>query len=276
MLYNFHTHSCFDDGEDHPENYVKQAIDKGVAALGFSAHAPIEGDDNQWCLNQKDLPDYCNKIRSLKEKYKNEIDIFLGLEMDYIPGISKDFAAIRKKYGLEYIIGSVHLVKNNENGRLWFIDGPEEGYKKGIDKIFEGNVKKAVEAFFLQSSEMINRQKPDIIGHLDKIKMHNKGRYFNEDEKWYHDNVDMLLEAIEKNKTIVEVNTRGKYTEKTDSFFPSVDILKKCLLRKIPVMINTDAHEPRQVDRLFDEAKDLLRDIGFKETQTPFFRSKIN
>ncbi len=275
MRYNFHTHSCFDDGKDVLENYVKAASDKGLKALGFSAHAPLN-EANEWCLAKNKLASYCRKVKILKDKYREKIDIYLGLEMDYIPRTSEDFVKIFNNCALEYNIGSIHLVKNKETGELWFIDGPEENYVNGIEKIFDGNVKSAVKAFYDQSCEMVIKEKPDIIGHIDKVKMHNRGRFFSEHEKWYQDLINRLLKVIADNQTIIEVNTRGKYTGKSDGFFPSTAILEKCYINNIPVMISTDAHEPSQVIKLFDEAISLLHDIGFRETQTPFFKARID
>lgn len=275
MRYNFHTHSCLDDGKDQLENYVINSITQRLSALGFSAHAPINVY-NEWCLPEEKLQYYCNQVKMLKEKYAGKIDIYLGLEMDYIPGISKGFDSVIKKQGLEYTIGSIHLVKNPESNNLWFIDGPIEGYKKGLKSIFNNNAKNAVEAFYQQSIDMVVKEKPNIIGHLDKVKMHNNEQYFSEQEDWYKNAVGRLLKAIAKNNTIVEINTRGKYNGRTDSFFPSTNIIEKCYTYKIPVMVNTDAHDPSEVNKLFDEAIKLLKDIGYRETQTPFFKAKMS
>ena len=123
---------------------------------------------------------------------------------------------------------------------------------------------------------MVETQKPDIIGHLDKVNMHNKGELFDIDSAWYRKFIDQLLDAISGSGTIVEVNTRGVYTGKTEDFFPNTDILRRCLDRNIPVMVNTDAHHPTQVDRLFENATEMLRGIGFKKITTPFFELDIS
>ena len=49
---------------------------------------------------------------------------------------------------------------------------------------FQGNVKKAVRQFFDQTNAMIETQQFEIIGHFDKIKMHNRNRFFSDDDKW--------------------------------------------------------------------------------------------
>jgi histidinol-phosphatase (PHP family) len=122
---------------------------------------------------------------------------------------------------------------------------------------------------------MIQTQKPDIIGHIDKVKMHNKQRWFSTSEKWYIDLVEETLEAAAQHNCIVEVNTRGLYTGKTDEYFPSADIIQKCFDRGISMMVNSDAHHPNQLDKHFLEAHELLREIGFKSLRTPFFEYEI-
>ncbi|HIZ55853.1 MAG TPA: hypothetical protein H9671_06570, partial [Firmicutes bacterium] len=40
FLSNLHTHSCFSDGRDTPEEIVREALRKGFISLGFSDHSP--------------------------------------------------------------------------------------------------------------------------------------------------------------------------------------------------------------------------------------------
>jgi len=272
QLYNFHTHSCYDDGKESPENYLKAAQELGFSALGFSAHAPIPNPP-PWCLKQENLHQYTEEINRLKKIADPELKIYHGLEIDYIPDVTVDFSYWMQKMNLDYCIGSVHLVKGNQG--IWFIDGPAEGYFEGVRNIFGGDYRKAVTAFFHQSIAMVNTQNPDIIGHLDKVKMHNKELHFSQNEPWYVEAAEKLIKAIKENKTIVELNTRGLYTGKCEEYFPSSFLLEQCLHYHIPVMVSTDAHQPNQLNSYFDEACKLLKDIGFKKIQTPFFESEL-
>jgi len=275
--YNFHTHSHFDDGKEPLEDYVQAAIEAGMQAYGFSGHSPLPFD-NHWSLPKDALPEYLAEAKRLREKYKHLIHIYVGLEIDYVPGYSENFRQLMDECGLDYSIGSVHLVMkpgSKDPSDTWFIDGPREGYIQGINTIYGGDAKRAVQAYYAQQAEMVETQRPAIIGHLDKVNMHNKGELFDAASGWYRQSVDHLLDAISGSGTIVELNTRGVYSGKTDDFFPNNEILKKCLDRDIPVMVNTDAHHPTQVDRLFDEGTKLLKDIGFKKIVTPFFELDI-
>ena len=277
MKYNFHTHSHHDDGKEPLEFFVKEAIEKGLEAIGFSGHSPLPFY-NEWSLPKEVYPDYLAEVRRLKEQYKEQIDIYMGLEIDYVPGYSDNFRNFVDGSGLDYCIGSVHLVMkpgSEDCSDIWFIDGPREGYLKGIERIFNGDARAAADAYFEQSREMVATQRPNIIGHLDKVNMHNKGDLFDTSEEWYQDAVHRLLEAVAAAGTIVELNTRGVYSGKTDSYFPTTPILQKCREFDIPVMVNTDAHHPSQVDKLFAEGVKLLKDIGYEKMTTPFFEVRL-
>ena len=55
---------------------------------------------------------------------------------------------------------------------------------------------------------MITKVKPNIVGHFDKVKMHNKDRYFKEDETWYRDLVIQTIDLMKEEDLICEVNAR--------------------------------------------------------------------
>jgi histidinol-phosphatase (PHP family) len=263
-MFCYHTHSNYCDGSDEPEKYIEAALKAGFHSLGFSSHAPVPFDNGFAIKDKQSLMNYCNEIRELQDKYKDRINIFLALEIDYIPGLMDDFLELRNSCNLDYIIGSVHLVSDDTPSKLWFIDGPiREKYIKGLKELFSGDIKKAVTSFYHQTNQMIETQKPDIIGHMDKIKMHNKGMFFREDEKWYTDLVDETLDVIREHETVVEVNTRGIYKGRSDSLYPGVDVLKKILRRGIPITLSADAHKPEEIDGYYPEAISLLSNLGF-------------
>ncbi len=216
-------------------------------------------------MAQVDIDRYCSEILLLREKYKEHIEIFLSLEIDYVPEMSEDFVFLKNKYHLHYTLGAVHLVKNpNNNTGFWFIDGPVSNYDTGLIKIFNNDIHLAVETFFKQLNEMVITQKPDIIAHFDKIKMNNRQRYFKENEKWYLDLLQKTIEIIAKSDCIVEVNTRGIYTGKCESLYPGEAVLKQFFEMNIPVTISSDAHKPADINSYFSETKKILKDIGYQ------------
>jgi histidinol-phosphatase (PHP family) len=112
---------------------------------------------------------------------------------------------------------------------------------------------------------MLDEDKPDIIGHLDKIKMFNKkGRFFDESEKWYTEQVDMTIDTLKKNSTIVEVNTRGFYRYQQTELYPGDQIIEKLNKAKVPIMINSDSHKPEEIIMGMPYAAEKLMSLGVK------------
>lgn len=265
--FNFHTHSNYCDGSDNPRLYVEKAIELDFSAIGFSGHSPLPFD-NAWSIRPGKISEYCEEINGLKLQFQDKIDIFLGLEIDYIPEITTRFDVFKQQQQLDYHIGSVHLVKNLESKLLWFIDGPEEGYIQGLEKIFQNNPQKAVETYYLQIKEMVIKEKPDVIGHFDKVKMHNKDRFFSEKETWYQKQISETLKVISKSESIMEINTRGIYKKKTKALFPDVAILEQCYMMNIPITLSSDSHKPEELNYYFNETIDIIKSIGFKHLYT--------
>ncbi len=265
MKFNYHTHTCFCDGSSNPEEYVLAAIDKGFSHLGFSGHAPVSFA-NTFAIKDEELGPYCRMARELQAKYAPLIHIYLGLEFDYIPTVSKDFSHYTQLYRLDYTIGAVHLVKIQGNDFLWFIDGAKiEEYDKGLQELFDGNIRQAVTAFYHQTNEMILSQEFDVVGHFDKIKMNNKNRYFSESESWYQHLIMETLDVIRQSGRICEINTRGLYKNRHPDYYPSHGLWRQMKQMSIPVTISSDAHHPSELDLFTNEALVLLKQAGYKE-----------
>ncbi len=267
QYFNFHTHTTYCDGSETPNLYIEKAIELGFSAIGFSGHAPVPFI-NEWSIKPEKLNDYCEEIKKWKGVYNSKIPVYLGLEIDFIPEITTKFEVFKQEQQLDYHIGSVHLVKHPESKKLWFIDGPEQGYINGLENIFNNNPQKAVEAYYNQISEMVARERPDIIGHFDKVKMHNKNHFFSEEESWYKKIVKDTLKIISNTDCIMEVNTRGIYKKKTNKLFPDISILEQCYMLKIPITLSSDSHKPSELMNYFDETIDILKSVGFKYLHT--------
>ena len=265
FLANYHTHSHYCDGKEAPEEYIKKAIEFGFSALGFSSHAPIHFE-NDYSISIERLKDYCLEIEELKKKYSEHLAVFLALEADYIPKKTYEFDFFRKEYQLDYIIGSIHLVAHPNTGDLWFVDGGKsELWDHGFREVFEEDIVKGVKSFFHQTNEMIESQKPEILGHFDKIKMHNKNRFFSPDDSWYKKLIIESLHLFREKNTILEINTRGLYKGRYDELFPSISILQQAQTLGIPLMLNTDAHHPAELNGHYNETIQELKKAGIKE-----------
>ncbi len=263
-LTNYHTHSHFCDGAAAPEEYVKAALDEGFEAIGFSSHAPLPFE-NLWSIQPGKLTEYISEIQQIKLSYQGKIKVWLGLEVDHVPGMTSDFSNLYKNYPLDYLIGAVHLVTSEASKELWFIDGPFAHYDEGLKDIFNMDIKRGVDCYFQQLWNMIRHQTFDVLAHADKIKMNNRDRYFSTDDAWYKEYISKTVEIIAERACIVEINTRGIYKKRSAEFYPSVSMLEALFMKKVPVTISTDAHLPSEISLQWKEAQQCLYDIGYRE-----------
>jgi histidinol-phosphatase (PHP family) len=259
MWSNFHTHSKYCDGQGELADHLQAAREKNLGTLGFSSHAPVPFDC-KWCMKEEKFATYLSDIKALASN-EREIEIYSGLEIDFIPGIVSP-AQFRNR--LNYTIGSIHFIDSFE-GKPWEIDGAHEVFKEGLRKIFKGNIQSAVTRYYELTRQMVAESQPDILGHLDKIKIQNRpDTPIEEGDSWYKQEILKTLSVIKTSDVIVEVNTRGIYQKKTSFTYPSPWILEKMFESKIPITLSSDAHRPDDLVREFTSTAELLNDIGFK------------
>jgi histidinol-phosphatase (PHP family) len=260
---NYHTHCYLCDGAGEPEAYVQVAVEQGMKALGFSSHASVPFE-NSWTLSEQNWVTYQQCITQLQRTYADQLPIFFGLEIDYIPGVISPRDAHFAH--LDYCIGAIHFVDQDAQGRPWTIDGPLESFEQGMQQVYQGDVRPVVERFYALVREMVQIACPDVIAHFDLIKKNNTGgRYFAETEPWYQAAAFETLETIAQADTILEVNTGGITRKRTDALYPSTWLLERCFELGIPLTLSADAHEPQHVSAGFAEAAQVLQAVGYRE-----------
>ena len=261
----YHNHSHFCDGTAAPELYIEEAIKLGLTAYGYSSHAPVPFPSD-WNMPDNRLTEYLAGIQAIKEKYRSDIQVYTGMEIDFIPGIAGRNRHLMKDTPLDYFIGSIHYLGKMADGTYWNIDTSQELFDAGLKELFDNNIRKAVTRFWENTRQMLDEDKPDIIGHIDKIKMFNKkGVYFSEGESWYREQVDHTLQLIKKLNCIVEINTRGYYRYGQPDLYPGETIIRRMAEMDIPVLISTDAHKPEEIIKGISFTVPLLQKCGIKK-----------
>ena len=83
QLSNYHSHCTFCDGRSTPEDFIKFAVAHGFRAYGFSSHSPLPFE-TFWNMSKDDMPEYLTEIERLKKKYSDRLEIYVGLEIDFL------------------------------------------------------------------------------------------------------------------------------------------------------------------------------------------------
>ena len=121
MDYNYHTHTVYcGHATGSMEDYVTRAIEGGIRYMGFAEHAPLpypDGHETWFRLAMTDVPDYFQEVNRLREKYRGEIELSVGFEMEYYPEYFEPMLELTKKSGAEYLIlGQHYMTPEHPNG----------------------------------------------------------------------------------------------------------------------------------------------------------------
>lgn len=262
---DFHTHSRFCDGTAEPAVMLQTAVEKNLRAYGFSSHAPVPFETT-WTMRPERLHEYVRTIQELKASAP--IPVYLGLEIDFIPGVTGPDAPMFADLPLDYQLASVHFLgEDTTRGSYWWtVDDSDAVFARGLHEIFNDDIRDLVERYYARIRELVCNESFDVLGHLDLIKKNNAdSKYFSEDAPWYRDAVEETLEAIAASGRIMEVNTGGIARNKINALYPSDWILKRAATLNIPVVLNSDCHKPDQIAALFSESAAKLLTFGFRE-----------
>jgi histidinol-phosphatase (PHP family) len=252
MVADLHNHTPLcKHAKGKPREYVEKAIENGCKYFGFSDHAPMDFD-REYRMSFDDMRSYEEDVKRLKEHYKNDIEILLGYEVDFIEKFLDERVL---KADVDYLIGSVHFLDG------WGFDNPEfmdEYKKRDIDKIYQD--------YFEAIRLMAKSSKFQIVGHLDLIKVFG-----------YRPKKDVRLiakdaiKAIKEADMTVEISSAG-VRKPVKEIYPSRELLKEISQNDIPITFASDAHHPKQVGFKSDEIVELAREFGYNKCA--IFRQK--
>ena len=115
MNYNYHSHtSRCGHASGTAEEYILRAIETGIKYMGFSDHAPYicpNGKESNYRVPMEQTAEYFAELRSLREKYKDQIDLKIGFELEYYPGEFERILPGLIEMGTEYLILGEHFME---------------------------------------------------------------------------------------------------------------------------------------------------------------------
>lgn len=246
--YHLHTPLC-GHAVGEPLEYAEAAVEAGLEEIGFSDHAPfVHYEDPGITMNIKQLPEYYRLMEDVRKKYSNCLRVKIGIEADFVPGYEDKTQAILDDYPYDYVIGSVHFIKD------WGFDNPEE-FERWSDK----DVDQVYHDYFTLLRQSAQSGMYDIMGHVDLVK------------KFGHRSISDISDEVRKTAQVfkecgvaIEINTSG-LRKPVKEIYPSLDNLKIYADVGVSLIFGSDSHDPKDVGRDFEEAMSLAREAGFSE-----------
>mgnify|MGYP003444787018 FL=1 len=259
-LTNYHSHCSFCDGRAPLEEFVKEAIRQGFYSYGVSSHAPLPFP-TQWTMEWGQMEAYLDEFKNLRQKYADEIELYVGLEIDYLNEESNPSVARFTELPLDYRIGSVHLLYDAA-GEVVDIDCSPAVFKERVDRHFNGDVLRVVRMYFDRLFRMVELGGFDVLGHADK--MHYNASCYHPgllDEPWYEALMKDYFSLVASRGYLVEINTKAY--DSLGTFYPNSRYWELMKEYQIKVLVNSDAHYPERINAGRMEALRLLQAKGF-------------
>ncbi len=246
--YHMHTPLC-GHAVGLPSEYVEQAIKKGLKEIGFTDHAPLVSHaDPKITMSFEQLPFYHAMIEDVKKRYAKKIKVLVGIEADFLAGYEEKTKAILNSYPYDYVIGSVHFMGK------WGFDDPAE--RKAWS---EKDVNRVYRDYHELLRQAAQSKLFDYMAHVDLVKKF--GHRPNADMTG---EVEKTAKVFKETGMVVEINTSG-LRKPVKEIYPSLDYLRIYCRAGVPLTFGSDAHDPKDVGKDFDEGLVLAKAAGYKE-----------
>ncbi|MCR5032475.1 MAG: histidinol-phosphatase [Lachnospiraceae bacterium] len=192
MYANYHTHTyrC-NHASGSEKEYVERAIEKGLKILGFSDHTPYPFPREYYSrmrMRVEELPDYVRTIEDLRDAYKSDIEIHIGLEVEYYPRHFDDLLRLVEEYPIEYFLLAQHHIHNEYDGNN-YCGMPTESVE-----MLHQYVEQTITA--METGKFLYLAHPDLIN-------------FHGDKEIYAEEMRRLCQAAKQHDLPLELNFLG-------------------------------------------------------------------
>lgn len=254
LLYESHSHTPLcKHASGTPSDYAAVAEARGLKGIIITCHAPLPdnlGIEHRMAPEQYD--EYIDLVAAAREEFAGRVDVRLGLESDFFPGIERWADQLHARVPLHHVLGSVHMQVTH--------------YK---ERYFTGDYFAYQQTYFEHLAQSAETGLFDTLAHPDLVKNESPA-------DWDYARIEpFILRALDRiaaTGVAMELNTSG-LNKSLPEMNPGPRILTAMRERGIPVVIGADAHRPARVGDRYEQALRMLDELGF-ETVSFFLERK--
>ena len=245
VLYESHSHTPLcKHAVGMPAEYAAVAESRGLKGIIITCHGPLPdglGIDHRMAPEEFDR--YIELVAATREEFAGRVDVRLGLESDYFPGIETWAEKLHARAPLHHVLGSVHM---------------QVGHYRA--KYFKGDPFAYQQLYFQHLAESAETRLFDTLAHPDLVKNDSPRDWeFSRIES----DIARALDRIARTGVAMELNTSG-LLKSVPEMNPGPRMLELIRERGIPVVLGADAHRPSRVADRYEEALQMLADLGFR------------
>lgn len=258
-----HTHTTFSpDGYNTLEEMCNRAVELGLTYYAVTDHYEsnftqyrLSSDDKEyWGFNFYEKSAQCyEQMCEMQAALRGEINFIKGLELGQAHQNIENTGYVLENKEYDFILGSVHNIRDFEDFYFLDYDNQEEGY---IDSLLN--------KYFDEEKEMIALGNFDSISHLTYPLRYIEGVHKHKVSLESHmkDIEEIFSIVIDLGKAI-EINTSGLRQELKDTM-PGLELIRK--YRQMGgkyITIGSDAHKKEDLCKGIEEGMDILKAAGF-------------
>jgi histidinol-phosphatase (PHP family) len=235
------------------EEYVAMAVQRGLARIVFLEHLETEILYQPRCwLEDVDFADYFEQGTALKQRFQGVIDVQLGAETGFNPAAVGHIRERLARFPYDRIGLSCHFFRH-EATHLNLLSRR----RQSLDQVAAIGADQVVTAYFDSLTKAVKVLDCDVLCHLDAVLRHFPGIEFN---KAHHRQILTLLDGMQEKGVALEINTSG--FDYRGFPFPAPWIITEALRRGIPLLAGSDAHQPQEVGRYFQQLPEYLEKLN--------------
>jgi len=227
---------------------AERAVALGLAELGFADHNPMPEPFDDWRMLREELPRYFEEVGLVRSRFP-KLPVRLGLEMDYLDGSEAWWEELRGLAEWDFWIGSVHYLPGGME-----VDNP-----KYLSRYRESDPEEIWSLYWKQYEACIRSGWFDFVAHPDLPKKF--GFVPAGDLRRFY---EPAIQALVDTGIAFEVNTAGLRKD-CKALYPAREFLELAREAGVPVLINSDAHDPAELGAGYAEALAMLRETGYRE-----------
>ncbi len=254
----------FGDGEDTLAEVVAEYARQDFAWFGVTEHIPpvsdaflfdedIEAGETATSKRAR-FVDYFSTARSLQSEHRPKPQILVGFETECCTGYIEHVDELRREFKPDYIVGSVHHVRDV------VIDGRSRWYAEAIACV--GGIEELYCEYFDQQYEMMEALRPEVIGHFDLIRMHDAEYHERLRVGQIKDRIWRNLEKVKEIDSILDLNLRALEKGASEPYVTR-SILEMASEIGVKCVPGDDSHGVATVGRHLDRGIELLVEMGF-------------
>jgi histidinol-phosphatase (PHP family) len=246
LLYESHCHTPLcKHAFGEPDEYAAVALARGFKGITFTCHCPLpDGFSANVRMTPGQFDDYVEMIAATRAAFADRLDVRLGLESDFYPGVEPWLEKLHARVPLSHVLGSIHYQVGDY--RKLFYTGDVFSYQ---ELYFEHLALSAESGLF------------DTLAHPDLIKNESPADW---DFERLRPVIERALDRVAATGVAMELNTSGLQKDLPE-MNPSPSQLALMRERGIPVVIGADAHVPERVGDGYVSALGLLESAGYQE-----------